>query len=111
MSDLGNEEPRQQAAEEPSNGNRNASGPFWDLKASHWSQGILTFALVGIGVAQFCVYNRQAEIMQIEQRPWVRPPANYHHNYRNTKNFQIHACGQKWRENPNFWPLRRRCFG
>jgi hypothetical protein len=59
--------------------------PFWDLKASHWATVLLTCALVGVGIAQYRVYSRQAEIMngqqevmqnqlkeaQLEQRAWV----------------------------------------
>src|SRR4029077_595291 len=63
----------------------NATEPFCDLKASHWVEIGLTLALVGVGIAQFTVYKRQASIMdeqariavrqvklmEADQRPWI----------------------------------------
>jgi hypothetical protein len=66
MSTPVDEEPCPQAPAEPPGGNMDTSGPFWDFKASHWVQVCLTLALVGVGIAQFCVYNRQASIMSTQ---------------------------------------------
>lgn len=65
MTTPGNEEPRQQAPAEPRERGPNASG-FWDFKASHWVEVFLTAALIGVGLAQFSVYNRQAGIMKVQ---------------------------------------------
>jgi hypothetical protein len=37
---------------------------FWDFKASHWAEVILTGVLVGVGIAQVVIYNRQAGMMK-----------------------------------------------
>src|ERR1700719_2221947 len=42
--------------------------PFWDMRASHWVQIILTVALIGVGVSQLWVYRRQAGIMDTQAR-------------------------------------------
>ena len=49
---------------------------FWDLKASHWVGVFLTVVLIGVGWLQYRVYTRQANIMEIEQRPWISVDMN-----------------------------------
>jgi hypothetical protein len=43
-----------------------AAEHLFDLKLSHWVEIFLTAALVFVGVAQFYVYSRQAEIMNTQ---------------------------------------------
>jgi len=64
MTIAGNHEPQEQApAAQPQGSREPPREPFWDFKASHWVTASLTIALVFVGVSQFCVYRRQAEIM------------------------------------------------
>jgi len=51
---------------------------FWDLKASHWVEVVLTAVLIVVGFLQYLVYSRQAGIMEqqtaiseAEHRPWI----------------------------------------
>lgn len=44
-------------------GARPSREPFWDCKASHWIEVLLTVTLIIVGVLQYTVYNRQAGIM------------------------------------------------
>jgi hypothetical protein len=66
MTNLGGEEPRQHAREEPPERQRPARERFWDFKASHWVEVVLTLALVVVGALQYSVYNRQARIMETQ---------------------------------------------
>jgi hypothetical protein len=52
---------------------------FWDLKASHWVEVFLTVVLICVGYLQYCVYTRQAGIMdtqtrilKVDKRPWIK---------------------------------------
>jgi hypothetical protein len=86
MSQISGNQPPEQKERKPPKDCWNATEPFCDLKASHWVEIGLTLALVGVGVAQFTVYNRQAGIMneqtkisdrqldamETDKRPWIR---------------------------------------
>jgi len=55
---------------------------FWDLKASHWVEVFLTIVLIVFAGLQYCVYTRQAGIMdqqtaiaRAEHRPWISASA------------------------------------
>jgi hypothetical protein len=65
VTDTGGEIPNDHPPDEPADGGtqRPANEPFWDFKASHWTTAGLTLALVFVGLAQVCVYLRQAGIM------------------------------------------------
>jgi hypothetical protein len=50
----------------PHQGQRSNDGPFWDFKASHYVTAVLTAALIGVGVVQILVYNKQAAMMKAQ---------------------------------------------
>ena len=44
----------------------NATEPFFDMRASHWVEVVLTFTLLLVGASQLFVYHRQASIMETQ---------------------------------------------
>ena len=63
MSPAGNEEPPNRGTRKPPGRYWFAEEPFFDLKASHWVEILLTLALLTVGGSQAYIYWRQAEIM------------------------------------------------
>jgi hypothetical protein len=61
---MSDEQPQTQESKKPPKGQWEAKEPFFDLKASHWVQIVLTVVLGCIAYAQYSVYNRQAGIME-----------------------------------------------
>jgi hypothetical protein len=57
------ESPTEQKSKKPPAREWYARKPFWDLRASHWAEILLTVALLGVGGSQLYVYWRQAGIM------------------------------------------------
>lgn len=68
MSIEGSPEPTAQASCQPARCEQPAAGSerFWDLKASHSVEVFLSLVLIGIGLLQYCVYSRQAGIMETQ---------------------------------------------
>ena len=66
MSSTSEKEPTEQASKKPPKRYWSATEPFFDFRASHWVEIFLTIALIGVGVAQFVVYWRQAGIMKTQ---------------------------------------------
>src|ERR1700733_10039811 len=84
---MSDEQPQGQETQKPPKRYWEAKEQFFDLKASHWVQIVLTIVLGCIAYAQYTVYSRQAGIMdeqtniskrqlgltEIVQRPWIAP--------------------------------------
>ena len=64
MRSSGTPEPEQRTTTKPPKRYWQASEPFFDFRASHWVEIILTAAIVVVGLLQFGVYTRQAKIMK-----------------------------------------------
>src|SRR5271170_2177999 len=67
MTDLGNPAPQPQTVATPPQGQSRQPVERFEA-ASRWVEVGLTAALVGVGIAQFCVYNRQAGILDLQTR-------------------------------------------
>jgi hypothetical protein len=81
MSIEGSPEPTEQSRPQPAQGHQPTAQRerFWDLKASHWVEVFLTGVLICVGYLQYCVYTRQAGIMdtqtrilKVDKRPWIK---------------------------------------
>jgi hypothetical protein len=60
---MSDEQPQGQETQKPPKRYWEAKEQFFDLKASHWVQIVLTIVLGCIAYAQYTVYSRQAGIM------------------------------------------------
>src|SRR5579859_413522 len=58
---------------------------FFDIRFSTLAEIFVGVALVGVGILQWCVYQQQAEIMRLDQRPWV----NFHTLDKGTQGFVL----------------------
>jgi hypothetical protein len=85
MSDERNPQPNEHESKKPPYRYWHATESFFDLKASHWVEILLTFALLCVGGTQASIYWRQtgvmqtqadiaaaqANVMKAEHRPWL----------------------------------------